>query len=418
MPRNAFRDSTTISKMSKLHDEKYRNWDKLANELDTKLDVEESLEKEEASKSLGHDKAVYSSSQAEEVKKAEQIALLKTAMSKQKEMEDSLKLVVTNEDDDTNSSSSIIVDENYLKGKKVVVFRNVENKTYTVSSPLIKVFLEHCKSFTLNVNSNIITQHIEISNCSSLTLNVSQRCSTVQIDLSSSCTCNYSPSTFSGVDDRLYHAGATDLKVNYAGQTVECDYVKDGARQRGEQSKEEYQFAVFVNEGKLVNEPLTRIGNKFLTGDIKDEPSALTSTMITEKLKEVAQHKEEGNEAFKNGEYAQAVLFYTLGVEKVTPILPNEIYPMLLSNRSACFLKLGHHEKALKDASECVAVSPSNVKGLFRKGVSLHAMGQWTEACEVLTECLRLEPGNKQAKQARQFAEVKLQMDMRKRMGA
>ena len=70
--------------------------------------------------------------------------------------------------------------------------------------------------------------------------------------------------------------------------------------------------------------------------------------MITEKLKEVAQHKEEGNEAFKNGEYAQAVLFYTLGVEKVTPILPNEIYPMLLSNRSACFLKLGHHEKALK----------------------------------------------------------------------
>ena len=71
-----------------------------------------------------------------------------------------------------------------------------------------------------------------------------------------------------------------------------------------------------------------------------------------------------------------------------------------------------------EDASECVAVSPSNVKGLFRKGVSLHAMGQWKEACEVLTECLRLEPGNKQAKQARQFAEVKLQMDMRKRMGA
>ncbi|GMI16843.1 hypothetical protein TrLO_g6231 [Triparma laevis f. longispina] len=413
--------------MSKLHDAKYNKWDKLATELDEKLDIEEvSNDYQELrgcvkrmnadpSTSLGHDTAVLSSAHAAENKKAEQIALLKTAMSKQKEMEDNLKLEISA---DTDSQSTVTIDADYLKGKKVLTLRSISSKVYTLESSLIKVFIEDCEGLTVNVKENVITQHVEISGCEGVVVNVEKRCSTIQIDLSKNCTVNYSPSTFNGVDDRVYHAGTSSLTVNYSGQTVVCDYEKDGARQRGEQSKEEYQFAVFWKEEKLSNEPLTRIGNKFLTGDIKDEPEALTETMKLEKLKEVTQHKEEGNEAFKNGEYAQAVLFYTLGVEKVTPLLPNDLYPTLLSNRSACFLKLGHHEKALKDANDCVTASPENVKGLFRKGVSLHAMGEWKEACEVLTECLRLEPGNKQAKQARQFAEVKLQMDMRKRMGA
>ena len=87
-----------------------------------------------------------------------------------------------------------------------------------------------------------------------------------------------------------------------------------------------------------------------------------------------------------------------------------------LCNRSACFLKMGHHEKALADASSVVETSPEYIKGWFRKGMSLHAMGRYQEALPVLGKSAEMEPKNKQVKQALQFCEVKLQQEMRKRM--
>jgi tetratricopeptide (TPR) repeat protein len=74
------------------------------------------------------------------------------------------------------------------------------------------------------------------------------------------------------------------------------------------------------------------------------------------------------DEAFKEGNYPQAAVFYTQTLE-LAPA-----HHVALANRSACFLKLGEHEKALADAEACVAAKPDFLKGHFRKGMSLHAM--------------------------------------------
>jgi len=139
--------------------------------------------------------------------------------------------------------------------------------------------------------------------------------------------------------------------------------------------------------------------------------------------------KSKGNEAFSAGEYGQAVLLYTLTLDRAAelpdladnnnaPVTGKQLYPrhMVLSNRSAAFLKLGHHDKALADGTEAARLEPAYVKGVFRKGLALHAMGKYSEAITPLAAALKIEPKNKQIKQALQFAEVRMQQEIRQRI--
>ena len=91
---------------------------------------------------------------------------------------------------------------------------------------------------------------------------------------------------------------------------------------------------------------------------------------------------------------------------------------MIYANRAACFLKLGHHDKALADADACLAAAPTNVKGHFRRGLALHALGRWREALPSLGRASELDPKNKQIKEAIKFAEYRLQQDIAKHSGA
>lgn len=141
--------------------------------------------------------------------------------------------------------------------------------------------------------------------------------------------------------------------------------------------------------------------------------------------------KEKGNEFFKDSDYAQATLHYTQSIEILENLVTEtnlllqdsnsentsqqqqqyDEYKDLLcttySNRAACALKLGDHQQALTDADACITLDPQNVKANFRKGLALHAMGRYREACPVLGLALKKEPNNKQIKDALLFAERK-----------
>ena len=111
--------------------------------------------------------------------------------------------------------------------------------------------------------------------------------------------------------------------------------------------------------------------------------------------------KARGNEAFKEGNYAQAAVFYTQALE-LAPA-----HHVALANRSACFLKMGEHERALADARACVAAESTYVKGHFRVGLSLHAAGRFGEAVVALEKAERLDPKNKQVAEALRMAGFK-----------
>lgn len=267
-----------------------------------------------------------------------------------------------------------------------------------------------------------------------------------------------------------------------------CDYIDDGAKAVGNATKEEYQFVTSCIDEELVTEavlreglttgqnarPLTKreleaekekrekAGNmaahmaenmiKFKEVDkdgskkvektdkpkeeenpvvedveeVEEIYASMSKDDIDAIIKECEQNKARGNEAFGTGEYAQAVLLYTLALDKADE-LPDEknaktkkqlfARDVTLSNRAACFLKLGQHEKAATDAKLAHEHNDQNVKAFFRHGLALHAMKEYENAIPILAMAYKLEPKNKSIKEALKFAEVRLNQEMRRRMG-
>jgi len=369
------------------------------------------------------------------------------------------------------------------------------------------------------VKCKIITGTVEISHCKDVTVIVEgddATVATIQADLCERLNIQFhdAPSgknvpvrvrdTNSGptttlfwgqdVDDRIYHAGVSDLRVatyrdGYPELETRADYVEDGARAVGNATAEEVQFVTSVVGGEFATEkvltasetqglkqgarpitereleaskekkgqireamaanlqgsaPKAKEGNSPLEGRpdgeevVEEVYASTTKEEIDSIVSSVEDQKAKGNEAFTSGEYAQAILFYTMALDRAaelpdatsveeklshrcpSPCKAEQLFPrhVVLSNRSACFLKLGHHEKALKDGTDAAILDPTYVKGIFRKGLALHAMGRYEEAIQSLATAQALEPKNKQIKQALQFAEVRMTQDARKRMQA
>mmetsp|Transcript_16516 Transcript_16516/g.36006 ORF Transcript_16516/g.36006 Transcript_16516/m.36006 type:complete len:585 (-) Transcript_16516:177-1931(-) len=173
---------------------------------------------------------------------------------------------------------------------------------------------------------------------------------------------------------------------------------------------------------KPKEEETPAVVEEVVKGEIEEIYASMSTEDIDAVVKECEQNKARGNEAFGTGEYAQAVLLYTLALDKADE-LPDEktkkqlfARDVTLSNRAACFLKLGQHEKAVDDAKLAQKYNDQNVKAFFRHGLALHAMKQYKDAISILAQANKLEPKNKSIKEALQFAEMRLNQEMRKRM--
>ena len=265
-----------------------------------------------------------------------------------------------------------------------------------------------------------------------------------------------------------------------------CDYLKDGAKAVGNATEKEFQFVTSCLNDELITEAVVREGsttgqnarpltkreleeekvkrekaesmavnmaeNMFKFKEVnkdgakkvikKDQKNVVKAVPVVEDaveeiyagmskedidavVKECEQNKTRGNEAFGSGEYAQAILLYSLALDKADE-LPDDkndktkkqlfARDKTLSNRAAAFLKLGQHEKAAADAQLAHEYNDQNVKAFFRHGLALHAMKQYTDAIPILAKAHKLEPKNKSIKEALQFAEMRLNQDLRKRM--
>jgi len=94
------------------------------------------------------------------------------------------------------------------------------------------------------------------------------------------------------------------------------------------------------------------------------------------------EHKAQGNEHFKAGEFLKAAASYT----KALKLQPDN--HVLYSNRAQAFLKLNKVTKALDDAEKCISLAPDFVKGYHRKASALHAMGDAAKSEEAVAVLL------------------------------
>lgn len=100
------------------------------------------------------------------------------------------------------------------------------------------------------------------------------------------------------------------------------------------------------------------------------------------------QYKAKGNDAFKVKNYTEAIAMYSKAIE----IEPKGVAAgALYSNRAASYSALGQHEKALADSDLCISCRPDWLKGHYRKGVALEALGRIDEAVKAFQDAQKQE---------------------------
>merc|ERR1712028_301631 len=92
--------------------------------------------------------------------------------------------------------------------------------------------------------------------------------------------------------------------------------------------------------------------------------------------------------AFKDGEFRDAVVYYTRALRH-TPL--NE---KLLSNRSACYLKISKWQLALEDATKAQEIEPTWSKIYFRKGQALRNLKRREDAAAAFNDGKELDRAN------------------------
>jgi hypothetical protein len=432
----------------------YKNWDKLAKESTAEIEAEEKAAKERAEIARANDP--LSESHKKDKEKREALKEAKKLWDGVAASEDSKKVVIGDESNENNRTLDFSDD---LKARRVVVFKKNTDCHYhlPVEASLIKVFVEECKRCRITLHCNIATSSIELSRCEDVVITlVNHPAHTVQVDLCRNVHICYGPELFIAGNSKIYHSDVSGLKVglnwdhsvDIADTTSAFHSVPDHSELSDMHAHvlssavvaiSEQQFVTTLLDGTLTTDVVLRDtgGHPTTWRELEDRRRAMEESLAArgvalegEVAKEVLKdfnpltlpqqalrYKEEGNRAFKDCDYGQAGVHYTQAIETYQncPPVPEESTDTSvkdglcasLSNRAACSLKLGDHENALKDCETCLAIDPSHVKCLFRKGLALHAMGRYREACPALGQALKLEPKNAQIHSALTFAERK-----------
>jgi len=121
------------------------------------------------------------------------------------------------------------------------------------------------------------------------------------------------------------------------------------------------------------------------------------------------EQKDKADEAFKEGSYRDAIVYYGRAL-RYTP--QNE---RLLSNRSACYIRIQKFQMALDDAEKAEGIEPAWPKVYFRKGQALRGLRQFKEAKGAFERGKEVDPENPEwEKEIQRTAEVEAAYESRK----
>ncbi|SPN97227.1 probable phosphoprotein phosphatase (serine/threonine specific protein phosphatase) [Cephalotrichum gorgonifer] len=102
--------------------------------------------------------------------------------------------------------------------------------------------------------------------------------------------------------------------------------------------------------------------------------------------------KNDGNKAFASHDWPKAIELYTKAIEL------NDKEPTFFSNRAQAHIKSESYGYAIADASKAIDLNPKFVKAFYRRGLAYAAILRPKDAQKDFKECVKLDPGNKDAK--------------------
>jgi hypothetical protein len=324
------------------------------------------------------------------------------------------------------------------------------NSSYILADDITvtKIFIDDCKDCSFACHCKVSTSFIEVHQCENVNVHImKQEIHTIQVDLSQNVTVLYNKDLYTP-DTKVYHSSVRDMTISYdhQGTGVPADFktqtiddfelsrLAEKTRTVANLGKDDQFVTAYVSDMQdLVTDLVLRDASghptttreiearkRLVEEQVRSKGLDINSPEIQKYLHEYdpltpvqlgMKYKEEGNKAFKECDYRQASVHYTQAVDTINALPLNEVkdasdtLKAALSNRAACSLKLGDPENALADAIAVLEIDPKHVKANFRRGMALHALERYREACPVLSKALELEPKNAQIKAALTFAE-------------
>ncbi|KAK9503519.1 hypothetical protein O3M35_010058 [Rhynocoris fuscipes] len=103
--------------------------------------------------------------------------------------------------------------------------------------------------------------------------------------------------------------------------------------------------------------------------------------------------KEEGNKAFKNNDWKEALKLYCAALSLSADF--SQERAIILKNRAAVYLKLNENQKAIEDCDKALEIIPEDPKALFRRCQALENVGRYEEAFRDAKQIHTVDPTNK-----------------------
>lgn len=113
--------------------------------------------------------------------------------------------------------------------------------------------------------------------------------------------------------------------------------------------------------------------------------------IIKSEIDPVAQaeiYKNQGNDAYKSGNYRQAIELYSKAIE----LCPNSA--SYYGNRAAAYLMIYKYKEAISDSKISTSLDPKFAKGYMREGKSHLCLGDYAAALRAFEKLKEVEPKN------------------------
>lgn len=152
-----------------------------------------------------------------------------------------------------------------------------------------------------------------------------------------------------------------------------------------EEKRKNLQKAIVLYKKALVEkkDPKLRKRIKLLENKKKkmDEKAYLNPELAID-------HKNKGNEFFKNGKFVEAVKEYTESIKR------NPKDPIVYNNRATAYCKLMTWNAALEDAKKAHELDPNFIKPLIRMGKIYHVLKQYHKCIKVYNLAKKIDENN------------------------
>jgi stress-induced-phosphoprotein 1 len=172
--------------------------------------------------------------------------------------------------------------------------------------------------------------------------------------------------------------GASYESIARAYQKIAVSYV---ALNNLESAIEALKSSLLEKKDSGVQKELKRLQDKWE----KQKAQAYESPELSE------QAKNEGNLAFKNGDFPKAIEHYSEAIKRA----PRN--PALYSNRAAAYSKLGEMPMAIKDCEKALEIDPTFVKAFTRKAYCHFTRKEYYKARDCYNQALRIDPNSAEA---------------------